>query len=86
MLPALSRQARGVGSTRGGQATPIAKAHILVELALLDDLVRRGLDAALPRLFIIDGSKALSQAIRRSFGRDTRCSAAMCTRRATSSR
>ncbi len=36
--------------------------------ALIDDLIERGLDPAVPRLFIIDGSKALSKAIRRSFG------------------
>jgi putative transposase len=39
--------------------------------ALLDDLTRRGLDPAVPRLFIIDGAKALSKAIRRTFGQDT---------------
>jgi transposase-like protein len=40
-------------------------------LDLLDDLVTRGLDPSLPRLFIIYGAKALSKAIRRTFGRDT---------------
>lgn len=39
--------------------------------ALLDTLVARGLDPAVMRLFIIDGAKALSKAIRRTFGRDT---------------
>ena len=39
--------------------------------ALIDDLIERGLDPAVPRLFIIDGAKALSKAIRRSFGRHT---------------
>ncbi len=39
--------------------------------ALLDNLVERGLDPAVVRLFIIDGAKALSKAIRRTFGRDT---------------
>ena len=39
--------------------------------ALIDNLVGRGLDPTLPRLFIIDGAKALSKAIRRSFGKDT---------------
>src|SRR6516165_6053673 len=34
-------------------------------------LIERGLDPAVPRLFIIDGSKALARAIRRSFGRET---------------
>jgi putative transposase len=38
---------------------------------LIDDLIERGLDSAVPRLFIIDGSKALAKAIRRSFGRHT---------------
>src|SRR3954470_18341123 len=37
--------------------------------ALIDNLVERGLDAEVARLFIIDGSKALSKAIRRTFGR-----------------
>lgn len=48
-----------------------ATENAAVVQALLDDLVQRGLDPAAPRLFIIDGSKALSKAIRRSFGRDT---------------
>ncbi len=38
--------------------------------ALIANLIDRGLDPAVPRLFIIDGSKALSTAIRRTFGRD----------------
>jgi putative transposase len=38
--------------------------------ALIDNLVERGLDPAIPRLFIIDGSKALAKAIRATFGRD----------------
>jgi putative transposase len=38
--------------------------------ALIGNLVERGLDPGLPRLFIIDGSKALSKAIRAAFGRD----------------
>src|SRR5260221_11964933 len=37
--------------------------------ALLNNLVSRGLDPSVPRLFIIDGAKALSKAIRRTFGR-----------------
>jgi putative transposase len=46
-----------------------ATEHGAVVQALIDDLVERGLDPAVPRLFIIDGSKALAKAIRRSFGR-----------------
>lgn len=42
-----------------------------VAQALIDSLIARGLDSAVPRLFIIDGSKALSRAIRRSFGHET---------------
>jgi Transposase, Mutator family len=45
--------------------------HSAVVQALIDDLIERGLDPAVPRLFIIDGSKALAKAIRRSFGRHT---------------
>jgi Transposase, Mutator family len=33
--------------------------------ALIDNLIARGIDPAVPRLFIIDGAKALSKAIRR---------------------
>jgi len=36
---------------------------------LLDNLVRRGLDPAVCRLFVIDGSKALAKAVRNTFGR-----------------
>ena len=37
--------------------------------ALLDNPIARGLDAERPRLYILDGAKALSKAIRRTFGR-----------------
>jgi len=36
--------------------------------ALLDNLIGRGLDPAAPRLFIVDGAKALTKALRRTFG------------------
>ena len=36
--------------------------------ALLDNLIDRGLDPKRPRLYIVDGAKALSKTIRRSFG------------------
>lgn len=48
-----------------------ATENAAVVQALLDDLVKRGLDPSVPRLFIIDGAKALSKAIRRTFGRNT---------------
>lgn len=38
---------------------------------MLDNLVERGLDPAGVWLFIIDGAKVLSKAIRRTFGKDT---------------
>src|SRR4030081_3879040 len=47
-----------------------ATENAAVVQALIDNLVARGLDPAVPRLFIIDGSKALSKAIRCSFGRE----------------
>ncbi len=37
--------------------------------ALLDNLIGRGLDPAVCRLFIVDGAKALTKAIRKTFGR-----------------
>ena len=48
-----------------------ATEHSAVVQALIDHLIERGLDPAVPRLFIIDGSKALAKAIRHSFGRHT---------------
>jgi putative transposase len=48
-----------------------ATENAAVVQALVDNLLARGLDPAVPRLLIIDGSKALSRAIRRSFGRET---------------
>src|SRR5882724_2896742 len=39
--------------------------------ALLDNLIERGLDPKVCRLFIIDGAKALTKAIRKTFGRHT---------------
>lgn len=48
-----------------------ATENAVVVQALLDDLVGRGLDPATCRLFIVDGAKALTKAIRRTFGRDT---------------
>lgn len=39
--------------------------------ALLDNLIDRGLDPWVCRLFIVDGAKALTKAIRRTFGADT---------------
>ena len=38
--------------------------------ALLDNLIERGLDPAVCRLFIVDGAKALTKAIRKTFGAD----------------
>ena len=38
---------------------------------MLDNLIERGLDPKVCRLFIIDGAKALTKAIRKTFGRHT---------------
>lgn len=48
-----------------------ATENAAVVQALLDGLVDRGLDPSMPRLFILDGARALSKAIRRTFGRNT---------------
>ena len=53
--------------------------------ALLDSLVGRGLDPGICRLFIVDGAKALTKAIRQTFGVIRRSSAVKSTRLATSS-
>ena len=65
-----------IGIDAEGVKHPLALAegateNAAVVQALIDDLLERGLDPAVPRLLIIDGSKALSRAIRRSFGRHT---------------
>lgn len=48
-----------------------ATENAAVVQALLDNLIERGLDPNVCRLFIVDGSKALIKAIRRTFGRHT---------------
>jgi putative transposase len=48
-----------------------ATENAAVVQALLDNLVERGLDPKVCRLFIVDGSKALIKAIRKTFGRHT---------------
>jgi transposase-like protein len=48
-----------------------ATENATVVQALLDNLIERGLDPNVCRLFIVDGSKALIKAIRRTFGRHT---------------
>jgi putative transposase len=65
-----------IGIDADGIKHPLALAegateNTAVAQAVIDDLVERGLDPGVPRLFIIDGAKALSRAIRRSFGRHT---------------
>jgi len=48
-----------------------ATENAAVVQTLIDNLIERGLDPKLPRLFIIDGAKALSKVIRSTFGRHT---------------
>src|ERR1700749_4871469 len=48
-----------------------ATENAAVVQALIDNLMERGLDPKICRLFIIDGAKALSKVIRRTFGAHT---------------
>src|SRR3954471_22208083 len=48
-----------------------ATENAAVVQALIDNLIERGLDPKVCRLFIIDGAKALSKVIRRTFGANT---------------
>jgi putative transposase len=48
-----------------------ATENAVVVQALLDNLIERGLDPTICRLFIIDGAKALTKAIGKTFGRHT---------------
>lgn len=48
-----------------------ATENAAVVQALLDNLIERGLDTTVCRLFIVDGAKALTKAIRSTFGRHT---------------
>lgn len=48
-----------------------ATENAAVVQALLDNLIERGLDPKVCRLFVVDGAKALSKAIKRTFGADT---------------
>jgi putative transposase len=55
-----------------------ATENAMTAQALLDNLIGRGLDPSICRLFIVDGAKALTKAIRRTFGSHTpiqRCQA-----------
>ena len=65
-----------VGIDGNGKKHPLgiiegATENAAVAQALLDNLIKRGLDQKVCRLFVIDGAKALSKAIRRTFGRHT---------------
>ena len=48
-----------------------ATENAAVVQALIDDLIERGLDPKICQLFIVDGAKALSKVIRRTFGAHT---------------
>src|SRR5205807_2942739 len=48
-----------------------ATENAAVVQALIDNLIERGLDSKVCRLFIVDGAKALSKVIRRTFGAHT---------------
>jgi putative transposase len=61
----------GVGDKHPLAVIEGAAENATVAQALLDNLIERGLDSKVCRLFIIDGAKALSKAIRQTFGRHT---------------
>jgi len=48
-----------------------ATENAVVVQALIDNLIERGLDPTVCRLFIVDGAKALTKVIRSTFGRST---------------
>jgi putative transposase len=63
-----------IGIDGAGDKHPLALVEGATENAatvqtLIDNLIERGLDPTAPRLFIVDGAKALSKAIRASFGK-----------------
>ena len=65
-----------VGIDGAGDKHPLgviegATENTAVVQALLDNLVARGIDPTACRLFVVDGAKALSKAIRKTFGRNT---------------
>jgi putative transposase len=63
-----------LGVTETGEKQPIGvhlgtTENAAVVQGLLDNLIERGLDAMTPRLFVIDGGKALRKAIKNTFGK-----------------
>jgi putative transposase len=65
-----------VGIDGAGDKHPLgviegATENTAVVQALLDNLVARGIDPTACRLFVVDGAKALSKAIRKTFARNT---------------
>jgi len=80
MLKKTERRCRlepiGSGCDGNGDKHPLglvegATENTTVVQALIDNLIERGLDPKVCRLFIIDGAKALSKVIRRTFGGHT---------------
>ena len=65
-----------LGIDCGGNKHPLglvegATENAAVVQALIDNLIERGLDPGVCRLFIVDGAKALTKVIRSTFGRHT---------------
>jgi transposase-like protein len=69
LLAAVGIDAEGNKHPLGVMEGPSENAAVVQ--ALLDDLVDRGLDPKVCRLFIVDGAKALRKAILRTFGKHT---------------
>lgn len=66
LLAALAVDERGEKQILGIRED--ANENAVVALALLEDLVERGLDPGSPRLFVLDGSKVLRKAVGQVFG------------------
>ena len=65
-----------IGVDAGGHKHPLgvvegATENTATVQALLENLIERGLDPSAHRLFVLDGAKALSGAVRRTFGAGT---------------
>lgn len=66
VLVALGFDAQGKKHVLGIREGSTEKTQVV--RALLSDLIERGLDADAPRLWVIDGAKALRRAITETFG------------------
>jgi len=79
MVAALAIGCDGAKTILGIRQGATENATVVGEL--LSDLMNRGLDFTEPRLYVLDGGKALHAAVRKHAGEQRRSSAARCKRR-----